>query len=466
MTFSYSLQSSRGLVSFMWLAMLCVAGLAPHAEAASVSLDARFGEETRHAQAESIDHGGIVYVCLTSVVRQFRGECSLLPSRVQVDLHSQQARIGLNGTEVSSSLGPHSLRYPAIEKTGNVYIALTDLKPFFARSFRVTVTERGRMTDQPGAAHTDDSRVTSRELLEPVEPDSLASLPLEDLIEEPDGLAPIPEGSALDEPRPKPVAPLDPGAAAAGMPSAIGDAVSPGALRPDPLTRIRCIVIDPGHGGNDTGAVGQNGLTEKDLVLALALKIQKAFQERTKVRVLLTRAEDVCPPVEMRSLYANHPQNGVGLFVSLHAGASLSPTAQGVECFCPPDPAAVPAYGTEDRRSFRRSATNAYWSRHIAASVVDQIALAASVPSRGVHGAPCRVLSPLERPGFLLEVGFLTNSTEAGRLDTEAYQTQLADAIVKGLLPYCATAASPAAVAPSPASSPRDEEAGLEGGAR
>ncbi len=95
--------------------------------------------------------------------------------------------------------------------------------------------------------------------------------------------------------------------------------------------KIGKIVIDPGHGGHDTGTVGPRGLREKDLVLDVALRLRALIGRRTGAEVVMTRSEDTFIPLEERTAIAN--QKGADLFISIHANASRDPGARGIETY-------------------------------------------------------------------------------------------------------------------------------------
>ena len=90
-------------------------------------------------------------------------------------------------------------------------------------------------------------------------------------------------------------------------------------------------MIDPGHGGDDVGARGEGGTVEKDLTLAVARRVKAAIEARLGLRVLLTREDDRNVPLDQRIALANN--NKADLFISLHANASLVPTASGASIY-------------------------------------------------------------------------------------------------------------------------------------
>src|SRR5205807_10608796 len=95
--------------------------------------------------------------------------------------------------------------------------------------------------------------------------------------------------------------------------------------------KIGKIVIDPGHGGHDTGTIGPNGLEEKDLVLGVAKRLGKLLQNRLGAEVIYTGQDDTCIPLETRPALAN--QEEADLFISIHANSSGDPEARGVETY-------------------------------------------------------------------------------------------------------------------------------------
>ena len=205
---------------------------------------------------------------------------------------------------------------------------------------------------------------------------------------------------------------------------------------------IKVIILDPGHSGNDAGCRGPDGLSEKDLVLAVARRLGPLLQTTLGAKVLLTRAGDDDMTLEERASFAN--RNDGDLLVSIHAGASFSTTARGFELFCP-------AYGHASHEEGGRGATrrpvaaqSSYVdpSREIAEAVAAGLAAETSTPPRGVHEVGCRLLKDVAMPGLLIEVGFLTNPAEAALLGTEAYQDKIALGIAAGLRAYVAPQAA------------------------
>ncbi|MBN2308119.1 MAG: N-acetylmuramoyl-L-alanine amidase [Candidatus Hydrogenedentes bacterium] len=391
--------------------------LAAPSPAATVSFAASIGDETRTANAEIVEAQGTSYVPLSSVIRQFHGECVLFPERAQVDFNGQSALLRVDDTQVNSSLGPFLLRHPVLREDVHLLVALSDIERLFEKAFRVYVRHSidGRSPAPAApASPRPDARVVSQELVEPQEPEAFADL-----------FSPEPAPAALAQP---------------GSPAGR-------------LTRLEVVVIDPGHGGTDDGAVGRGGLTEKALSLAIAHKLEQAVQSTLGAQVLLTRQEDADLSLAARTTFANYHKGQ--LFISLHAGASFSPAAHGFEIFClapdgldmPPAPGEATPLGAPAASpgldasggAGRDAGIWAVESGRVAESVSEALLSATSSVNRGVHRVRCRVLENLRMPGFLIEVGCLTNGAEEALLDTDAYQEQLARGIVAGIQAYLAS---------------------------
>ena len=95
--------------------------------------------------------------------------------------------------------------------------------------------------------------------------------------------------------------------------------------------KVGRIVIDPGHGGHDTGTIGPTGLEEKTVVLDVALKLRKLLEQNTGCEVVMTRSGDTFVPLEERTAIAN--EKSADLFISIHANASQDNSARGIETY-------------------------------------------------------------------------------------------------------------------------------------
>lgn len=213
-------------------------------------------------------------------------------------------------------------------------------------------------------------------------------------------------------------------------------------MRPSSLPRspVRRIVLDPGHGGRDSGAVGKHS-EEKDIVLALAHRTQRQLQKHG-YEVLLTRSDDQFIPLLKRSEKANRAD--ADLFVSLHVNAVDNAGVRGIETFALTPPGAPSTYGSS------RAATSANGDDFIRRSmrlgyeIQRQLVGATQAKDRGLRRADFAVLRETKAPAVLVEAGFITNRQEERQLASAEHQEQMAAAIAEGIRRYAK------AVAPEP----------------
>jgi N-acetylmuramoyl-L-alanine amidase len=224
---------------------------------------------------------------------------------------------------------------------------------------------------------------------------------------------------------------------------------------------VRTIVIDPGHGGAETGAIGPSGVPEKDLTLQLARELEAKLAQRLAVHVVLTRDEDALLPLDARTAIAN--QNKADLFVSIHLNSSLGSGAYGSETyFLSPqatDPHAASAAAAENASAAGVSPAAAagdaaaqqdleliLWdlaqAHHLAESqrfanmIQGELNQTLQLKDRGVKQAPFRVLMGATMPAVLVELGFLSNPEEEKKLEEPAYRDQLVEALVRAIARY------------------------------
>lgn len=245
---------------------------------------------------------------------------------------------------------------------------------------------------------------------------------------------------------------------------------------------IHTIVIDPGHGGGETGAIGPSGVPEKDLTLQLARELAGKLG-RLGVQVVMTRSEDATLGLDTRTAIAN--QNKADLFVSIHLNSSLGSGAHGTETyFLSPqatDSRAARAAADENGGPADSGAAAPgaeqqdvdliLWdlaqSHHLAESqrfanmIQGELNEALQLKDRGVKQAPFRVLMGAMMPAVLVELGFLSNPDEEKKLQDAAYRGQLLDSLTRAIARYKASVegtpapqAAPPAAAPSPPAAP------------
>jgi N-acetylmuramoyl-L-alanine amidase len=220
---------------------------------------------------------------------------------------------------------------------------------------------------------------------------------------------------------------------------------------PTPATGVRIVVLDPGHGGEETGAQGPSGTQEKQVTLAVARRLRTLIESRLGLRVFLTREDDRTMTLDERTAFANNHR--ADLFVSIHANAAIRPAMTGAEVYylsveraddearrmaAESTGAVLPALGggtrtidlilweTAQARSLEQSAA--------LAGFVEQ-ALRSRVPMspRAVQQAPFRVLVGATMPAVLVEIGYLSNPEQEAALAGGAYQDQVAQALLDAI---------------------------------
>lgn len=261
----------------------------------------------------------------------------------------------------------------------------------------------------------------------------------------------------------RPPAPKPPQAAAAEKPPAPPALIAEPAKRDSmgrrSMTRalglkIGKVVIDPGHGGHDTGTIGPKGLMEKNLVLDIAMRLGELIESRLGAEVAYTRTDDTFVPLEKRTAFANAQR--ADLFISIHANSSPIRTTAGVETYylnftSSRESLEVAArenassqksvYELKDLLQKIALTDKIEESREFAAKVqAAQFALAAkSTPrlrNRGVKKAPFVVLIGASMPSILTEVGFLSNPREEALFNKPDHRQKVAEAIFRGVSQY------------------------------
>jgi N-acetylmuramoyl-L-alanine amidase len=217
-----------------------------------------------------------------------------------------------------------------------------------------------------------------------------------------------------------------------------------------PSGTLRTIVIDAGHGGQESGAVGPKGTLEKNLTLAVARRLKAALEARLGVRVILTRDGDATVGLDERAALANN--NKADLFVSLHANASVREGASGAEVFylsLDPygDAAQRVAHGESEALPVfgggARDIELILWEMAQARYIQESAALAQAVEAslrervpmgaRAIQQAPFRVLVGANMPAVLVEMGFITNIAQEKQLQSDDFQDSLVQALVESI---------------------------------
>jgi N-acetylmuramoyl-L-alanine amidase len=218
--------------------------------------------------------------------------------------------------------------------------------------------------------------------------------------------------------------------------------------------KIGKIVIDPGHGGHDTGTIGPDGLLEKDLVVDVGRRLGKLLETRMGAEVVYTRKDDTFIPLETRTAIAN--QERADLFVSIHANSSRDANARGVETYylnftSSPDALEVAARENavseksiyelgdlvkkialkEKIEESHEFATNVQQALHSGLASKNS-----GIRDRGVKKAPFIVLIGANMPSILAEISFVSNPTDERKLQTPEYRQRIAESLYRGIAKY------------------------------
>ena len=224
------------------------------------------------------------------------------------------------------------------------------------------------------------------------------------------------------------------------------------------VDRLVTITLDPGHGGEDPGAVGRGGTYEKNVTLAVAKRLKARLDAEPNMRAVLTRDSDFFVPLQMRVQKARRVQSD--LFLSIHADAWLKPDARGSSVFVLSERGAS---STQARLLAQReneadliggvnlSAKDLFLARTLldlsqTATINDSLKLGKyllgelgsvnTLHKNSVEQASFAVLKAPDIPSALIETAFISNPDEERRLNDDAYQDKLADAIVRGIRQY------------------------------
>ncbi len=217
---------------------------------------------------------------------------------------------------------------------------------------------------------------------------------------------------------------------------------------------VKKVVIDPGHGGKDPGAVGPSGVKEKDVVLGIALKLQEKIRARLNLDAILTRGSDRFLPLEERTALANTQK--ADLFVSIHTNAHKNRGVYGISTYIlnvATDQEAARLAAFENAVSTKRISdlekilndlmlnSKINESSRLADAVQQGLITGlprsySEIKDLGVKQAPFYVLIGAQMPSIMVETSFITNRSEEKRLGSAAYQDAVAEGILTGIQSY------------------------------
>lgn len=224
------------------------------------------------------------------------------------------------------------------------------------------------------------------------------------------------------------------------------------------LNRMVTIALDPGHGGEDPGAIGRGGSYEKDIVLSIAKRLKAKIEMQPNMRVFLTRDADFFVPLNVRVEKARKVQ--ADLFMSIHADAFIETTARGSSVFALSDKGAsstaarwlankensADLIGGVNIKNHDRQLASVLLDLSTTAQISDSLKLGGAILGEigginrlhkgSVEQAGFAVLKAPDIPSVLIETAFISNPEEEAKLLDENYQNQMAEAILKGINRY------------------------------
>jgi N-acetylmuramoyl-L-alanine amidase len=251
-----------------------------------------------------------------------------------------------------------------------------------------------------------------------------------------------------------------PPAPAPAVPPVLAAVKPPSAAAQEKIDRLVIVALDPGHGGEDPGAIGPSGLREKDVVLQIALQLRDRLNAQPNMRAMLTRDDDFFVPLHERVRKARRVQ--ADLFVSIHADAFLTPQARGASVFALSQSGASSsaARWMADRenaadlvggvninakdptvlRTLLDMSTTAQIkdSLKLGGEVLGQIGKVGKLHKGSVEQAGFAVLKAPDVPSILVESAFISNPEEEAKLRDPEYQAQLVGALTTGIRRYFA----------------------------
>lgn len=220
--------------------------------------------------------------------------------------------------------------------------------------------------------------------------------------------------------------------------------------------RIKTVVIDPGHGGKDPGAIGSQGTKEKDVTLKIAYKLAKELHKNLKTRVILTRYHDIFLPLADRTAIANREK--ADLFISIHCNASLKQHTEGFEIYFLSEEASDEeaqavanmenaVIALEEKKEKGNELSSILWSLAMNEFMNESSELCSLISSevgnylrivenRGVKQAGFSVLKGAKMPAVLVETAFISNKSGEKNLRSSKFQNEMVESICAGVRKY------------------------------
>jgi N-acetylmuramoyl-L-alanine amidase len=345
------------------------------------------------------------------------------PFRLVIDIHGAAAAATAKAQRPTPPPSPAD--HPPVETPAPSSESAPTVKP--ALDSQSAANPEAKVASTIAKSAPDSEKSTTKIETEPVESASVKS-------------APPPPRRREEAPLPlKPAAPTEAGSRT--LTRALG-------------LKIGRMVIDPGHGGHDTGTIGPTGLLEKDVVLDVGLRLRRLLEHEVGCEVVMTREDDTFIPLEERTAIAN--EKGADLFISIHANASRDRSARGIETYYlnfTSSPDALEVAARENATSqesvhelqdlikkialTEKIEESQEFARQVQHEVHQRVAKASGEQrDRGVKKAPFVVLIGANMPSILAEISFLTNPRDERLLKRQDYRQKIAEALYHGVLLY------------------------------
>ncbi|OQB41459.1 MAG: N-acetylmuramoyl-L-alanine amidase AmiA precursor [Candidatus Hydrogenedentes bacterium ADurb.Bin179] len=404
------------------IAVSCLMTIPAIAETAYFT--AQVGADMVTVAAEMRQSDSRAYVSLDEIMDQIRGIVALQPDRIQANWGDKTAVLSANDTTVRLAGDTFSLNYPVLRGKDKVYITLSDVPSFFSSAYglafsRAAQTEEVKAVDLPPLEYEEpEPEILEDALLTPLgeTPDD-AETPA---LNEGEGETAEEDGEVEEEAASSEGAPED----------TLDDTVEPPPADSHFDMSVFSevggkIVLDPGHGGDDTGAIAGNNMNESDMALAVALRIREILERETDIDVILTREENTDVSLNNRQAIAGKADGS--LFLSLHAGFSATPRAQGISIFMDEEaPASEESLSEAEkqRREKRQGLAGkaGIYGYRLAQALGENSALGTVI----VRTCPLVLQREIGIPAVLMEIAYLSNIDAATLLSEEEYQAQVA----------------------------------------
>ena len=383
-------------------AVACTAFAAPNQARFLIDLPQGSQEVTQHPRffmGEGYVPVGVLLDPLGATVEAFE-------TGFRIQLGPEGVWVQGGSRDVEGPRGAFQLRQPWRVVEGEPHIALDDVEVLFRRAFgtAVTVLERG----EPAVAPAPENGLLAVAPAQDPGP-SLQPFPMPDDEPAEEETSPAPRFDEM-EPRLQPVP----------------DAPAP----PEPFL----VVVDPGHGGGDAGVVGDNGLAEKEVTLAIALELRGIFENDGRIAIRLTREDDAELSTSQRG--AMTQRYGGDLFLSIHTGAGLTPDMTGHALYFPRYETVPPVgeRGGTAERALARQRVNQ--SEQWASFMSEALERETGDTVRRAAPLRCRVMRHLDAPSVMAEIGVLTDGASETDLSTGSYLRRVAEALAESIRAY------------------------------